>query len=136
MDSPIVTDLDFTYQKPGAGVSVINLNDLPIDQSRIIDRQIIHFAPEAVGGNHAHPRSEWFVGFGELVLVWLDEKDKKHEIEMCVHDKIRLIEVSPMLRHAVINRSKINFGLLYELANAKMAGVVPARVFLSSKHSE
>ncbi len=128
MNKPIITDFDFTYIKPGAGVSVIDLEDLPIDQSKIIDRQIIHFSPGAVGGNHAHPRTEWFIGFGELVLVWLDEQNEKHELKMFLPNKVRLIEMPPLLKHAVINKSKTNICLLYELANAKMAGVVPARV--------
>jgi hypothetical protein len=55
MFSPKIITLDYSYKKPGADVWVLNIDDIPVDKSLIKDQQIVHFAPNAIGGNHKHP---------------------------------------------------------------------------------
>lgn len=104
------------------------MDDLPVDKKSIKDQQIIHLAPEAVGGNHKHPRTEWFVVSGDLVLVWMDEAGTRYEQHMNSDGQLLLTEVPPFLRHAVVNRSKTQFGILYEMADGKMHDVEAVKV--------
>jgi len=117
---PIITPLPFTYKKTDTDVWVFNLEELPFDQMRIQDRQIVHFGPQSVGGNHKHSRIEWFVAIGELVFVWLDEQGQKHEQEMNPDGQLFLFEVPPYLPHAVVNRSLTDDATLMEMADGKM----------------
>lgn len=39
------------------------------------------------------------------------------------NDQLCLVEVPPLLPHAVVNRSKTQFGVLCEMADGKMADV-------------
>jgi uncharacterized RmlC-like cupin family protein len=119
MSSPKITNLDFTYKKPDADVWVLNTDDIPVHKEAIKDSQIVHLGTQSVGGNHKHSRTEWFVGFGNLVFVWLDEKGDKHEEPMHAEGQLRLIEVPPFLPHAVVNRSHDKVGILYEMADEK-----------------
>lgn len=128
MNSPTFTPLPYTYKKTDSDVWVLNLDDLPIDKESIKDQQIIHLAPEAVGGNHKHPRTEWFVAMGDLVLVWLDEHGVRQEKHMNPDGKLIITMVPPFLPHAVVNRSKTQFGILYEMADGKMRDVEVVKV--------
>lgn len=128
MLSPTITNLSFTYKKSDSDVWVLNTDDIPINQDLIKDQQIVHLAPRAIGGNHKHPRTEWFIGIGDLVLVWLDESGKRHEEHMHPNGQIKLITVTPFLPHAVVNRSQDQVGILFELADGKMTDVESARV--------
>jgi hypothetical protein len=89
----------------------------------IKDQQLVHLAPQSVGGNHKHPRTEWFIGIGDLVFVWLDENGEKHEEHMHPDGQIRLIKVPPFLAHAVVNKSNDKVGILFEMADGKMIDV-------------
>lgn len=115
---PTVTPITYTYKKPDDDVWVLNDRDIPVDFSLVKDRQIVHFAPLSRGGNHKHPRTEWFVGIGDLYFVWLDEAGKVHEEVMNPNEQLKLITVPPFLPHAVVNRSSDQTGILYELADA------------------
>jgi len=128
MNNPTFTPLPYTYKKSDSDVWVLNLDDVPVDKKMIKDQQIIHLAPEAVGGNHKHPRTEWFVAMGDLVLVWLDENGARQEKQMNPDGQLMLTEVSAFLPHAVVNRSKSQFGILYELADGKMRDVEAVKV--------
>lgn len=128
MLQPKITPLHFTYKKPNTDVWVLNFDDIPVDVSLVRDRQIVNLGPGSVGGNHTHPRTEWFVGLGALVFVWLDETGKKHQQPMQPEGELLLIEVPPHLPHAVVNPSAVAPGVLFELADAKMADVVPVAV--------
>lgn len=126
---PIITELNYTYKKPDTEVWVLNTEDIPVDQAKIKDQQLVHLAPQSIGGNHKHPRTEWFIGIGELVFVWFDEDCQVHEEAMNLEGKIVLIEVPPFLAHAVVNKSKDTFGILFELADAKMEQVEKVEVY-------
>ncbi len=126
---PIITELSYTYKKPGADVWVLNTDDLPINRDNIKDQQIVHLAPQSVGGNHKHQRIEWFIGIGELYFVWLDEAGKRCEQHMHPEGKIFLIEVPPLLPHAVVNKSATQAGVLFELADGKMENVEQIKVY-------
>lgn len=123
MQEPQVTKLDFSYTKENGKVWVINKQDIPIDVDRIQDEQIVYFSPGSVGGNHAHPRTEWFIGIGELVLYWQDESGKRYEQFMKSEGKVLLIKIPPYLPHAVKNISDFKFGVLFEYADAKQHSV-------------
>ena len=88
-----------------------------MDKSKIKDQQIVHLGPVSVGGNHKHPRTEWFIAIGDLVFVWLDELGEKQEAHMNPNGEIRLIKVPPFLPHAVVNKSKSEVGVLFEMAD-------------------
>ena len=123
MDKPRITTLNYTYKKPETEVWVLNIDDIPVDKNLIKDQQIVHLAPQSIGGNHKHPRTEWFIGIGELIFVWVDEHGKKHEEQMHPHGEIRLITVPPFVPHAVKNISADRTAVLFELADAKKKDV-------------
>jgi hypothetical protein len=120
---PQFTKLEFTYKKADADVAVFNMDDLPLNQETIKDIQLIHLGPQSIGGNHTHPRTEWFIALGDLVLHWLDENGLQHSEHMNPEGKLLLIKVPPQLPHAVENISASESAVLYEMADAKMSGV-------------
>jgi uncharacterized RmlC-like cupin family protein len=128
MPSPKFTNLEYTYKKPDAEVWVLNTDDIPVSKDLIEDQQIVHLAPQSIGGNHRHPRTEWFIGIGELVFVWLDDNGDRHEEHMHPDGQIKLIVVPPFLAHAVVNKSKDKNGILFEMADGKMKDVEPVKV--------
>lgn len=125
---PTIIKLNYTYKKPDTEVWVLNTDDIPVDKSKIKDQQIVHLAPKSVGGNHKHPRTEWFIGIGELFFIWLDEDGLKHEEHMHPNGQIFLFEVPPFLPHAVANRSSDKVGILFEMADGKMENVEKVEV--------
>ena len=128
MLKPIITKLNFTYKRNDSDLWILNTDDIPIDKNIIKDQQIVHFAPKSFGGNHKHPRTEWFVGIGDLEFIWIDENGKRFNIHMNPNEQILLIEVPAFLPHAVINKSDSKIGLLFELANAKMSDVEEVKI--------
>lgn len=116
---PIGTKLAFTYKKEDSDVWVLNFEDIPVDKSKIRDQQIVHLAPGSIGGNHKHPRTEWFVALGDLTVHWLDEDGVRHELPMNPDGQLLLIEIPPHLPHAVQNTSSQS-AVLFELADGKM----------------
>lgn len=128
MTKPRITPLPYTYTKPEGDVSVLNLADIPVDESQVQDRSLVHLGPQAVGGNHQHPRTEWFVGFGDLVLYWLDEDGVRHEEPMNPGGELKLVEVPPYLSHAVKNVSQTMPAILFEYADAKQHSVESVEV--------
>jgi 8-oxo-dGTP diphosphatase len=87
---PKITKLNYTYKRDDTDLWVLNTNDLPINKDLIKDQQIIHFAPKSFGGNHSHPRTEWFIGIGDLTLIWLDQNDKRQEQNMTSKGQVLL----------------------------------------------
>src|SRR5260221_197894 len=77
----------------------------------------------SLGGNHKHPGIEWFIGIGELELIWLDESGKKHTTHMNPNGQILLFEMPPFVPHAVKNISDAQRGMLIEFADGKMLDV-------------
>lgn len=126
---PTISQLNYSYKKPDANVWVLNLDDIPIAKSKINDQQIVHLTPLSVGGNHKHPRTEWFIGIGELYFVWLDADGQLHEEPMHPDGQILLFEVPPFLPHAVANKSGDRVGMLFEMADGKMEKVEPVKVY-------
>jgi len=127
-NKPLVTKLDYTYKKPDTEVWVLNTDDIPVDLDKVKDQQIVHLAPLSVGGNHKHPRTEWFIGIGDLEFVWLDESGEKHVQHMHPDGQILLIEVPPFLAHAVRNASKTSNAVLFEYADMKQKEVEKVEV--------
>lgn len=128
MNKPTITKLNYTYKKPDTEVWVLNTDDIPVDKLLVKDQQIVHLAPQSVGGNHKHPRTEWFVGIGDLEFIWVDEDGNKHTEHMNPNGQILLIEVPPFLPHAVRNSSVDKVGILFELADSKMKDVEMVKI--------
>lgn len=64
------------------------------------DQQIV-IEPGKGGGNHFHPRTEWFTGSESLKVVWQDEAGEKHAERL---GKGIRIKIEPLTPHAVVNR--------------------------------
>lgn len=125
---PIFTPLNYTYKKEDSDVWVLNFTDIPVNAEKVKDKQMVHLAPQSTGGNHKHPRTEWFIGIGDLEFIWLDEQNKKHSKHMHPKGEIILITVPPFLPHAVRNNSDTQFGMLLEFADAKNEGTETIRI--------
>lgn len=121
---PIFTVLPFTYKKPSTDVWVLNTNDLPISPDTIVDQQFILIGPQSMGGNHKHPRREWFISLAPgLKLYWLDEHNHVHESNMSSEkDEVLLIEMPPFVPHVVKNETSNDKIILIEFSDAKMSG--------------
>lgn len=123
MNKPKIIKLNYSYKKEKVNLWALNLDDIPIDKDVIKDTQIVHFSPGTIGGNHKHPRIEWYIGIGELVLYWLDEEGNKHEQFMSSDEGLLLIKIPPFVPHAVKNISEFKFAVLFEYADAKQYDV-------------
>lgn len=128
MLEPKITKINYSYQRHKPDLWVLNNEDIPVDTHLIKDQQIVHFSPKSFGGNHSHPRTEWFIGIGDLSLVWLDQENQKHELKMSTDDALLLVEVPPHVPHAVINNSDTEFAVLFEYADGKMEDVTQVEV--------
>lgn len=119
---PLFLSLPFSYKKPDTEVWVFNNNVLPFPSRKIKDQQLIILGPGAVGGNHKHPRTEWFIAMSAgLKLFWLDEKRKVHERDIFSDkEELMLVEVPPYLPHAVKNTGTKDKVILLELADDQM----------------
>lgn len=120
---PKITKLKFTYKREDSDIWVLNKKDIPVDDEKIKDEQIVHIAPGNSGGNHKHPRIEWFIGIGELEFYWLDAKGEEHKTHMNPNGELLLLEIPPYLPHAVKNVSKDKIGIIFELADRVQEGV-------------
>lgn len=125
---PKITSLNFTYKKEGSEVWVLNTDSIPVDKSKVKDIQLVHLAPKSVGGNHKHPRTEWFVGIGNLELVWVDKSGNKQTEKMNPNGQLKLIEIPPYLPHAVVNVSQDRPAILFEMADAKQGSVENVKI--------
>lgn len=123
-NSPTFTSIPFSYQRQEMGIWVLNTDDLPLDMTKVHDQQLVHLAPGAIGGNHKHPRTEWFIGIGDLELVWLDEKGVRQTHQLYPKQKLLLAEIPPFIPHAVRNLSSTDNALLYEYADKKQHDVI------------
>lgn len=119
---PIFIPLPFSYKKPDAELWVFNITSLPIPPRKIKDQQMIIFGPGAVGGNHKHPRTEWFMAMSAgVMLYWLDTDGKLQEREMSSKkDELMLVEVPPFVPHAVKNISSNEKIIVVEFADNKL----------------
>lgn len=127
--NPTFQTLNYSYKKPDTDVWVLNTDDIPVDVQQIKDIQLVHLAPGSMGGNHTHPRTEWFIGIGDLIFVWLDENGTQQIEHMHPDGNIILITVPPHLPHAVANVSQDQVGILYEMADGKMKDAVKMKVY-------
>ncbi len=128
MPQPRFTPLNYSYQKPDNGIWVLNTDDIPLERSLLKDQQLVHLAPGSMGGNHRHPRTEWFIALGELELAWLDEQGQLHQQTMPPEEGLLLIEMPPLVPHAVINHSTTHPAILFEYADAKQTDVEVSKV--------
>lgn len=120
---PVILPLPFSYKKPESDVWVFNTTSLPIPSRKIKDQQMIILGSGAVGGNHRHPRTEWFMAMSPgVMLYWLDEQGKLHERSI-FSDKEELIwvEMPSYVPHAVKNIGKEK-AVLIEFADEKSRG--------------
>lgn len=127
---PIKTAIDYSYKKSESKVWILNFDDIPLPRNvEVKDRQVVRLAPGSVGGNHKHPRREFFIGIGEgLELVWLNESgDKKSEM-MNPDSKLLMFEIPPNLPHAVVNKPGSENAVLVEFADEKMTDVEKVKV--------
>jgi uncharacterized RmlC-like cupin family protein len=123
MPSPLITALQPTYRKPDSDVWVLNFEDIPVPTELVKDRQLVHLAPGSIGGNHTHPRTEWFVAIGKnITFYWLDEDNQLQHREMAPEGEILLFEVPSFLPHAIKNESAQS-GMLMEFGSDKMKDV-------------
>lgn len=109
--------IDPTYRKAN-GLWNLETLSLPFpDTFQAKERNIVYLPAGEFGGNHAHPRTETFVGIGqEVYMIWQDDKGQKHEEKMMDGDQLFFFIVEPNTPHAVINRSK-HFAVLVECAD-------------------
>lgn len=86
--------------------------------------QHIFIKPGKGGGNHKHPRTEWFTGTKSLQIVWQDEVGQNHTEDL--GEGIR-IEISPFTPHAVINNGSED-ALLIEWADGPLVNEVDIQI--------
>ena len=125
---PKITKLDYTDKRLNSDKWSLNVDDIPLPKDLIKDQQIAYLGPRVVGGNHKHPRTEWFIGIGDLVFVWLDENGEIQEEHMHPNQQILLIEVPPYLSHAVKNKSDNQGAVLFEYSDMQMKDVKKVKV--------
>lgn len=120
---PKITKIRFTYKREDSDIWVLNKKDIPVDEEKIKDEQIVYIAPGNSGGNHKHPRTEWFIAIGELTFYWLDQNETQHSEKMNPNGQLMLFEIPPFLPHAVKNESQDKIGIIFELADAVQENV-------------
>ncbi len=125
---PNFTSIQYSYIKPDQDIRVLNWKEFPFLES-VKDTQAIYFSASTVGGNHRHPRTEWYLGFGDLIIYWLDTTGKRHQRHLNPQGRLLLVKIPPYLPHAVRNRSVTNSALLIELADAPQHDVERIKVF-------
>jgi uncharacterized RmlC-like cupin family protein len=117
------TILPYTQERPEQRISFLDIDHLkkfvPIE--KIKAQQIISFLPQGKGGNHKHPRTEYFIGLGKgLQLTWMDESGQKQTEQMNPKNQLILFEVPPFLPHVVINTSETEIAFLLEFADQEI----------------
>jgi len=135
MASPEIVNLNITPREQGSSKWALNFDSVPIDWDNIKDKRIVYLGPGLVGGNHRHPRTEWFIGMGDLVFVWLDEDGVRKETPMFPDGKVKMITVPSFVPHAIINRSDDQFAILLELGSGKLEHVEPMDVLTTGNTS-
>lgn len=123
MPTPTITPLNYTFKKDTADLWALNLQDIPVNTSKIADKQIVSIGPNSFGGNHKHPRTEWFIALDPLQLIWLDEDNNQHTEEMFAENQLFLITIPPYLPHVVLNTSATHRATLFEYADAEQHDV-------------
>ena len=95
-----------TYKKED-GLVVIDDLSVPLPEGFDVKVQsIVIFPPEAKGGNHKHPRKEFFYSPGDLTLIYLDENGEKKEVSMASENgEYKLFVIPPDLPHVVVNQT-------------------------------
>ena len=120
--------INLTYKKSN-GLWVLDLNKRILPNNFIPKEQsVVYLPPLKVGGNHKHPRTEIFIGIGDLELIWLDEKGIKKTELLNFNSQNYIFVVLPFTPHAVVNKSKNNFGILIEWADAKQHEVISENI--------
>jgi hypothetical protein len=114
-----------TYKKDN-GLWNLNTLLLPLpDNFTIAERNIIYIPGGQFGGNHKHPRTEVFIGIGDLYLIWQDAAGDNHEDKMKDDEQLYLFFVESFTPHTVVNRGT-NPAVLFELADGPNVNVEPA----------
>lgn len=112
------------------GLLALNSKSIPFPKDfEIKDTAVVYLKPSVAGGNHKHPRTEIFVGFGGLVFYYQDENNKlQSELMYDKHGKLKLFIVPPFLAHAVRNESSMP-AFLYEFADHEQHDVEKIDLF-------
>lgn len=112
------------------GLTKIDWDHLPFPPDFSIQKQIaIWIPPLQKGGNHKHPRREFFVSFDEhLELHWIDQTGQKQMQRMKEDNCFYLFDIPPFIPHAIVNTSKILPAILIEFACSEQRDVEPYHV--------
>ncbi len=111
-----------TYTKEN-GLMLFNLKTIEPDGFLVKEKNVIYIPPLEAGGNHRHPRTEAFLAFGDLELIWQDKEGKIRREEIAYGKQTAIFIVDSMTPHAVKNKSKDNFGILIEFASEEQHDV-------------
>ncbi|HLD21767.1 MAG TPA: cupin domain-containing protein [Patescibacteria group bacterium] len=107
-----------TINKKGGNILQLKI-DSPflLPQFQISEKMVIVLPPQAIGGNHMHPRTEICIALSpELQLFW-QENGVLHQ-EMLFHPGELVAYIIPShLPHAVVNISRKNVASMIEYAN-------------------
>src|SRR5688572_27696319 len=78
---------------------------LPLPKGFVVKETNLITIPAGVfGGNHSHPRTEIFIGVGNLYLEWQDSKGNHHSETMADVGQLFMYIVEPHTPHAVVNK--------------------------------
>lgn len=106
---------------------VIDMTQLPLDREVAVVEVMQTLKPKVVGGNHKHARVEWFIGFGDLQLFWIEAGQVQHAPMQ--HDGAPfLIKIPSGLSHAVVNNSQTETAVVFEFADGPMHNVEKVEV--------
>lgn len=128
---PGFMEIGYTRIKPDQDIRLLNWESIPV-AAQAQDEQIILFAPGTVGGNHKHPRTEWYIAFGDLVLYWLNEAGELNHRHLNPQGSLNLVKIPSFMPHAVVNVSHDHHAVLLELADAKQENVERVMVYQTS----
>lgn len=117
MPNVIRKPIEPEYTKPnGMYVQNLDRDDLEFTAT---ERHVVYIPPGQFGGNHAHARTEAFIGYGKgLEIHWLDETGTAHMTRMDQGSDPALFIVPPQTPHAIKNNSDTLPGVVIEYADA------------------
>lgn len=103
----------------------IGLNKIPLPSDfRKLKEFSLLLKPGSFGGNHKHSRTEIFISWDKLTLIWQDKKGgiKKEKMGLTKDNKLTIFIISSKTPHAVVNKTDKNATLI-EFADGKLNDV-------------
>lgn len=114
---PLKILIDATYKRE-SGLWVLDIDKVNFpEEFEAKERSLVYLPPQQIGGNHKHPRIEAIIGIGDLEIAWLDEQKQLHKLPLNENGQLSLTLIPTMLPHAVFNKSRDQFAILFEYAN-------------------